>query len=103
MTVVADVLYVLGQVLAGLFFLFMLAFIAGVCVMVWLCSIFRAQANGYAQRYRDVAGRAKSERKRTIIETPAHSDPQIVGDVSQAQWPKGRFPASRPNVLRGEG
>ena len=96
-------LAVLGQVLACLFLLFMLTFIAGVCAMAWLCAFFRSRSNGYAQRYRDVAGRAKSERRRTIIETPAHSDPLIVGDVSQAQWPKGRFPASRPNIVRGEG
>lgn len=78
----------------------MLAFIAAVCIMVWLCSIFRAESNGYAKRFRLPKDRTP---RRTLKITPEREDPEIVGDVSQAQWPQGRFPASRANVRRGEG
>lgn len=102
----AATLYVLHCIAFGLglaLFAAMLGFIAAVCVLIALRALVTAPQNGYAQRLREIADRAKAERRRTIIETPAHSDPQVVGDVSQARWPQGRYPASRPNVVRGEG
>lgn len=96
MTAVAlGILHGIGAVFAGLLFLFMLAFIAGVTV----CCVFRPRTNGYARRYRLPKNRAP---RRTLIVTPENRDPHIVGDVSQAHWPKATYPHSRANV-KGEG
>ena len=82
--------------LAAMLLIVVLAFIAGVCI----CCVMRTRPNGYARRYRLPKKRTPA---RTLKITPERDDPQIIGDVSQARWPQGRYPASRPNIVRGEG
>lgn len=90
-----EALHLIGQMLAGLLMLVMLGFIAGVCV----CCVMRTRPNGYAQRFR--LPKDRRPKRRTLFITPDHQDPHIVGDVPH--FHQAQYPASRPNVRRGEG
>lgn len=86
--------------LALAFLSVILAFIAlFMGAFLWRVVIETFVSKNAAPRLRLPKNRAP---RRTLIITPDHNDPRIVGDVTQAQYPKAHYPHSRANV-KGEG
>ena len=71
--------------------------------IIWLLAkaMWAACTKRNATSFRDIATLTKQERKRTLLITPDHQDPHIVGDVPH--FHQAQYPASRANVRRGEG